>query len=75
MDYPATGPILIHRYQLLASLKEVIDQSHIQSQKKVEIKKLSKHWVSWLVYCCKIKLHISFRESPNFFLLSQVVEV
>ena len=31
---PRLDPILIHQYQILGSLIEVIGQSHIQSQKK-----------------------------------------
>ena len=47
---PRLDRILIHQYQLLRTLIEVIDQSHIQSQKKAEIKNPCKHWVSRLVF-------------------------
>ena len=56
---PRLDPTLIHPYQLLANLIEVIDESHVQSQKKAEIKNPCKHWVSWLVYWQKINLQIS----------------
>ena len=56
---PPLDPILIHQYQLLTNLIEVIHQSHIQSQKKAEIKNPCKHWVSWLVYQQKTNLCIS----------------
>ena len=56
---PRLDSILIHQYQLLTNLIEVIHESHIQSQKKAEIENPCKHWVSWLVYWQKINLHIS----------------
>ena len=43
---PRLDPILINQYQLLANLIEVIYESHLQSQKRVEIKKPCKHRVS-----------------------------
>ena len=52
-------PIAIHVCQLLANPIEVIHESHIQSQKKAEIKNPCKHWVSWLVYQQKPNLCIS----------------
>ena len=56
---PRLDPILIHQYQLPGNLIEVIDQSHIRSQKKAEIKNPRKHWVPWLVYQQKTNLPIS----------------
>ena len=47
---PRLDPILIHQYQLLSNLIDVIGESHIQSQKKAEIKNPCKHWVSRLVF-------------------------
>ena len=55
---PRLDQMAIHAYQLHANLIEVIDQSHIQSQKRAEIKNPCKHWVSWLVYWQKINLQI-----------------
>ena len=56
---PRLDPIAIHVCQLLANRIEVIHESHIQSQKKAEIKNPCKHWISWLVYQQKTDLHIS----------------
>ena len=56
---PRLDPILIHQYQLLTNLIGVIDQSHIQPEKKAEIKNPCKHWISWLVYQQKTNLPIS----------------
>ena len=56
---PRLDQMAIHAFQLHANLIEVIDQSHIQSQKKAEIKNPCKHWVSWLVYQQKTNLCIS----------------
>ena len=47
---PRLDPIPMHPYQQLGNLIEVIDHSHIQSQKKAEIKNPCKNGVSWLVY-------------------------
>ena len=47
---PRLDLILIHQYQLRSNLIDVIDESRIQSQEKVEIKNPCKYWVSWLVY-------------------------
>lgn len=55
---PRLDPTLIHPYQLLANLIEVIHESHIQSQKKAEIKNPCKHWVSWLVFERKTNLPV-----------------
>ena len=65
---PRLGQMAIHAYQLHANLIEVIDQSHIQSQKKAEIENPCKHWVSWLVYWQKINLHISSSWIPALLL-------
>ena len=56
---PRLDPLLIQQYQLLANLIGVIDQSHIQPEKKAEIKNPCKHWISWLVYQQKTNLCIS----------------
>ncbi len=47
---PRLDLILIHQYQLLSNLIDVIGESHIQSQKKAEIKNPCKHWVSRLIF-------------------------
>ena len=47
---PRLDLVLIHQYQLLSTLIDVIDESHIQSQEKGEIENPCKYWVSWLVY-------------------------
>ena len=56
---PRLDPMLIHQYQLLTNPIEVVHESHIQSQKKAEIKNPCKYWVSWLVYQRKTNLHNS----------------
>ena len=56
---PRLEPIPIHQYQLLTNLIGVIDQSHIQPEKKAEIKNPCKDWISWLVYQQKTNLCIS----------------
>ena len=65
---PRLDPIAIHANQLLANLIEVIDQSRIQSQEKVKIKKPCKHRVSWLVYQQKTNLCISSSWIPALLL-------
>ena len=52
---PRLDPILIHQYQLLTNLIEVIDQS----QERQKSRTPCKHWVSWLVYQQKTNLCIS----------------
>lgn len=47
---PRLDPTLIHQNQQLANLIEVMHESHIQSQKKAEIKNPCKHCISWLVF-------------------------
>ena len=65
---PRLDSMLIHQYQLLTNLIEVIHESHIQSQKKAEIKNPCKYWLSWLVYRQKINPHISSSWIPAFLL-------
>ena len=43
-------PMLIHQYQLLANLIEVMHESHVQSQKKAKDKNPCKQWISWLIF-------------------------
>ena len=65
---PRLDPIPIQQYQLLTNLIEVIHESHIQSQKKAEIKNPGKYWVSWLVYQQKTNLCISSSWIPTLLL-------
>ena len=65
---PRVDSIIIHQYQLLTNLIEVIHESHIQSQKKAEIKNPCKHWVYRLVYQQKTNLCISSSWIPALLL-------
>ena len=70
---PRLDQIAIHAYQLHDNLIEVIDQSHIQSQKRAEIKTPAKTgFLGWSIgkrSTCRFLL----RGSTHFFFLSQVV--
>ena len=65
---PRLDSTLIHQYQLLTNLIEVIHESHIQSQNKAEIKNPCKHLDSWLVYQQKTNLCISSSWIPALLL-------